>query len=522
MTNPVLSGQIFTRTEILERAKRGEISPTDAENWAKENGLEPFATCPTVIAREALKSRFWTLPMTVLWIATRNLDAVREVDPEYVKQCQDWRAFELSSKEGGDSHPRFGWEVLPRRLDNLPSLQFQEAWDSPTSETQGCSLFDATKQLKEQLRGGTIACVATGTDGFPAGIPAIEWSKLNFVTDRNGADIARLETNINHIYQHLEFDSFVVLKIWPSSGSSADEGPLEPAKASLRAALLYRVRCGEMSPSEAEAEAEKLGIGPLATKPDDALFDPLAEPRWTLAMAAAWIMWRTPSEARAHWDDYRFECWDFCGVQLRRDGVEDGTTFSLDRRQPITISDAFLEAPRHQASRIKLFIEPEQARLDLWSKLKSGKIQAYGIPNETHSVKPIPAYEWDNLTHEYTQIGYADSIASATAPRNTPPIYDRVRVARDDILREWPAIPIESGEIPKTAKRVISAGEQQKLATQLREYNSTLPKPLGVSAGTAWLQSLNPNLNRELARNMVRGINPDATTRGRPRKKAPE
>lgn len=471
MSNPPLSGQVFTRTEIIERAKRGEISPTDAEKWAIENGLEPFATCPTAIEREALKTRFWTLPMTVVWIATRNENAVREVDPEFIKHCHDWRAFELSSDEGVDSHPRFGWEVLPRRLANLPLLQLSEAWDEPIIETQVCSLFDATKQLVEQLRGGTIVCDATDTDGSSVRIPNNEWSKLNFVTDRNRADVARHATNANRIYQHLEFDSFVALEIWPSLGSNADEGPLEPEKASLRAALLNRVASMEISPSEAEAEAKKLGIGPLATKPDDALFEPLAEPRWTLAMAAAWIMWRTPRAAREFWNEYRAKCCTFSKTNKLENGTSDvsfsGIAIELQRLFPIDLS-TLLEAAAKDSDlgQGNMLVPPEEARLDLWRKLKSGAVQAYGIPYGHHALASIPAHEWDNLTHEFIGLAHMESVAFTPRHGALVVAYEKVRVQTENILREWsasiaaPKVVKTGGDSPeKTSKRTYSTAE---------------------------------------------------------------
>jgi hypothetical protein len=53
---------------------------------------------------------------------------------------------------------------------------------------------------------------------------------------------------------------------------------------------------------------KKNGQQPFVSKPDPARFDPTGEADWTLAMIAAWIIWRTPESVRDHWDAYLFEC----------------------------------------------------------------------------------------------------------------------------------------------------------------------------------------------------------------------
>ena len=84
----------------------------------------------------------------------------------------------------------------------------------------------------------------------------------------------------------------------------------------MRALIERDVLRGKKTPDEAEqwlaeknAVADiKLRLPPFAATPDLVRFDPMAEKDWTLAMAAAWIIWRTPEAVREHWNDYRFEC----------------------------------------------------------------------------------------------------------------------------------------------------------------------------------------------------------------------
>jgi hypothetical protein len=75
--------------------------------------------------------------------------------------------------------------------------------------------------------------------------------------------------------------------------------------------LITMVQRGEMTPDDAEAEAKRLGLDPLAAEPDPNDYDPMREPFWTLPMAVAWIAYRTQDAVRNWWNEYRKECWDW-------------------------------------------------------------------------------------------------------------------------------------------------------------------------------------------------------------------
>jgi hypothetical protein len=65
---------------------------------------------------------------------------------------------------------------------------------------------------------------------------------------------------------------------------------------------------GKLTPEEAEREAERLGFGPLARKPDPGKFDPDKMHWWSLPMAVAWIAWRNSSSVREHCAEYAEKC----------------------------------------------------------------------------------------------------------------------------------------------------------------------------------------------------------------------
>jgi hypothetical protein len=119
---------------------------------------------------------------------------------------------------------------------------------------------------------------------------------------------------------------------------------------SARDDIIDKVRRGEMTPPQAEAEALQFGIEPFASEPDPAKFDPMGETWWGLLMAIAWIACRSADKVREFWDPYRSECWDWHFREWRNgpDGPVHAGHF-LERRRPTTLS-MFLFAELHDSA----------------------------------------------------------------------------------------------------------------------------------------------------------------------------
>jgi hypothetical protein len=75
--------------------------------------------------------------------------------------------------------------------------------------------------------------------------------------------------------------------------------------------LIEEVKFGRMTPAEAEAEAKRLGLAPLASQPDANKYTPMDEGWWSLAMTVAWIASRNPQKVLEAYDPYRAECFDW-------------------------------------------------------------------------------------------------------------------------------------------------------------------------------------------------------------------
>lgn len=189
--------------------------------------------------------------------------------------------------------------------------------------------------------------------------------------------------------------------------------------------LIELVRDGEMKPSDAEAEAVRLGCRPLVPVPDPALFDPMLEPLWTLYMALAWIMWRTPDDVRRHWGKWRAASrqWMHNGRGYSQQPLEPASFFELRHDALIT------EKNRGNAPRVSA----EDAKSELWRALEAGDLAATGIDARTRERVEIPACEFIDLDlHEDEDGLFLRAVELA--------IYLEARLSSEFGLLRWPSI----------------------------------------------------------------------------------
>jgi hypothetical protein len=78
------------RDDLIEEVKFGRMSPNEAEAEASRLGLEPFATAPDPMTCDPRADPWWTLPMTVAWIASREARDVLKTYDRYLVQSWHW------------------------------------------------------------------------------------------------------------------------------------------------------------------------------------------------------------------------------------------------------------------------------------------------------------------------------------------------------------------------------------------------------------------------------------------------
>ncbi|MBZ6077573.1 hypothetical protein [Microvirga puerhi] len=201
--------------------------------------------------------------------------------------------------------------------------------------------------------------------------------------------------------------------------------------------LIAKIQNGELTPDEAEAEAARLNLKPLAYEPEPEDYEPLNEVFWTLPMAVAWIAYRTPDAVREWWDAYRTECrdWHFRRWRLGFDGpIREG--YFLEQRSPASLVSLRLAEiiDSRAESDPGLTMEIAEAKEALWIALQQAFFEATGISAETGKRVPIPAYEWRDLDH--IEEGGHDVIC--TRGVRGGPRYEQVVVRSLPIVRTWP------------------------------------------------------------------------------------
>jgi hypothetical protein len=216
---------------------------------------------------------------------------------------------------------------------------------------------------------------------------------------------------------------------------------------SPRDELFQRARIGEFTPKEAEAEAARMGMEPLASHPKDDEFDPRKKSRWHLSMALAWILWRDFAEVREWDNDFRAECWNWQPFNVRL--PTDGGTGPAG-----PVVRGFAVAQLHPTNSLLFEIHgavavltnglsvpggsPRAAKADLWMALSDGRLTAEGIPATGGARIDVPAREWTDL--ENVTDGRLDGEYFRYRHHPLGRAYNDIVWRREDLVRLWPEV----------------------------------------------------------------------------------
>ena len=214
---------------------------------------------------------------------------------------------------------------------------------------------------------------------------------------------------------------------------------------SPRDELFHRAQIGEITPKEAEAEATRKGLAPLASRPAEDDFDPRGKSRWSLSMALAWILWRDFGEVRQWDNEYRAECWNWqpLNVCLPVDGGPSTKVvrgFSVAQLHPTSSllfeihgAVASMEEARNPPGE-----SPRAAKAELWRALADEKLAAEGIPAKGGPRIEVPAREWIDL--ENVTDGRLDVEYFRYRHHPLGRAYNDIVWRRDDLTRLWPDV----------------------------------------------------------------------------------
>ena len=223
---------------------------------------------------------------------------------------------------------------------------------------------------------------------------------------------------------------------------------------------LRRAHCGLSTPDEIDAEIAAKGLPPLTFTPDTGSFDPMAHPWWTLPMAAAWIIWRTPHAVTRVWPDYRrkvrkwvgprrIAIWDEAaearsyGYRARKTEIVTG--YALGRLDDLHLLDVLLRAELGDPKDGAPVLSGEATRAQLWARLQSGALIAEGVRHPGSERAPMRDAEWIDLDPYYHNDWPTNSIGKQFEAN---PRFTGLCVRSADVLRLWPPPGAADGPTP--------------------------------------------------------------------------
>ncbi len=235
---------------------------------------------------------------------------------------------------------------------------------------------------------------------------------------------------------------------------------------SKRDDLIRRARIGEITPREAEAEADRLGAGPLASRPADDEFDPRATSRWSLSMALSWIFWRDFGEVRQRDNAYRMECWNWQPSNVRLP-VDGGATTKVVRGYTVVqlhptnsiLFEASGAIPLTPCGHLPANRSPAGARAELWAALADARLVAEGIRASGGPRIDVPAREWTDLENVTDGSLGGEYFRYRHQPHGRA--YSDIVWRRDDLVSLWPeASGLASGAATRPARKAGTPADE--------------------------------------------------------------
>jgi hypothetical protein len=235
-------------------------------------------------------------------------------------------------------------------------------------------------------------------------------------------------------------------------------------KPSRRDELITLARYGKITPEEAEAEAAARGEEPFARQPQLPAFDPMAESRWTIVMAVAWIAWRDFRLVRENCPGFSAEAthWVFrhwneaAGTEFRPQKGWWLETWSEATTVRLALLEAALEAKDEMPATAQM--PARDAQNVLWQALLDGHLVAEARDQDGRPTD-IPAREWSYLN--LFEDGKRDALKYDALDRREP--FTEVKLKRDDLLRLWPAVTVAA--VQPEAERLITPEMLEPLTT---------------------------------------------------------
>jgi hypothetical protein len=161
--------------KILRRVGNGAMTPEEAENWARDNGFEPFANEPNPSMFDQMREAKWTLSMAAAWFIWRSDDAVSD-QWNQARDVSRWWVEDFTTAIRW-YRCRRRWRLKKLGAATLAELFLQtgfglgEGLPFPNSDSPANSR-NPRSRLKQALISGKLAATYGETGGE---IPASSW-----------------------------------------------------------------------------------------------------------------------------------------------------------------------------------------------------------------------------------------------------------------------------------------------------------------------------------------------------------
>ena len=202
----------LVRAGIFDEIYGGRLQPDDAKVWAYELGLDPLVSDPDPDDFEPLKEQDWSLSMTLAWVMTRDLGAVREAWDKW-RESKEHFVFQEWTVPG---HPKqSGWRLNQDWPSGLLAMTALEAtWRG--SKPLQMTWKEARAELWRKLSAGDLE--ATGkplSDGAREEILKFRWQDLEIYEERDRLAVKDYAI-VRSGFRDVALPSGKVMKLWPA------------------------------------------------------------------------------------------------------------------------------------------------------------------------------------------------------------------------------------------------------------------------------------------------------------------
>lgn len=246
--------------------QQGRLLPNQANKRLAEINLPALDGMPPLEGfREVVqKEPYWTLPMSVAWIAWRNIDDVVKQYWPYAKHGGHWR----ESRGPSQIQTGMNWESAEERT--LSGLMVSEAVETYSDNPPSKFIKDSREELWRALQAGELTAIGIEGQGSHKKIASERWASLAIQPQLRGREFvgAGILGDAEKIYD-VKLLSNDMRRIWKPESSEAIVIPLSEIS-SVTDTVGESTKAKSDLPILPESEIETLYIARRDSWPTDA------------------------------------------------------------------------------------------------------------------------------------------------------------------------------------------------------------------------------------------------------------